>query len=97
MPTPRKYATNAEKQAAYRARRTEVTHSISWTRAPPVAGPRRWSALLGQASDLLAGVAEEMSSYWEERSEAWQNSDRGDQLTDRMTAIEEILDALREV
>jgi len=97
MPTPRKYATNAERQASYRARGTATARSGLPPLGPSVAGPRRWAVLLGQAQGLLSGVAEEMATYWEERSEAWQNSERGEQLAERLEALEEILAVLCEI
>jgi hypothetical protein len=97
MATPRKYATNAERQASYRARCTAMARSDLPTRVPTVVGPRRWAVVIGHAQGLLAGVAAEMATYWDDRSDTWQNSERGEQLTDRLAALEEILDALGEV
>lgn len=93
MPTPRKYATNAARQAAYRARcpAAPVARAVSTT-----PGERRWTALLGQAQGLVAAVTEEMAAYAAARSEAWQESDRGDAFTERLDAVEGILDQLRE-
>jgi hypothetical protein len=97
MPTPRQYDTRAERQAAYRARHRAMMPATILPSAPPGAGPRRWTACLRLAQEILAGVAQEMAAYGEARSEAWQDSDRGEQLTDRIAAMEDILDALREV
>lgn len=95
MPIPRHYATNADRQAAYRARR--AAHVVaSMPAPPPVPGYRRWAALLTQARRLLEEVAAEMTVYEAERSEAWRNSERGEQFTDQLTAVEEILDLLRD-
>lgn len=94
MPTPRKYATNAERQAAYRAR-CAVT-APAYAVPPSVPGPRRWGVLTDQARKLLDGVSEEMASYWDARSEAWQNSERGERLTEQMETLAEILDLLRD-
>jgi hypothetical protein len=95
MPTPRKYATPAERQAAYRARRHVSTASLPLP--PPVPGYRRWAVMLSQTQGMLEQVAEEMTTYWDERSEAWQVSERGDQFTERLEALEEILTLLREL
>jgi hypothetical protein len=97
MPTPRQYATNAERQAAYRARGTATARAGRTPPVPSVAGPRRWVVVIGHAQERLAVVAEEMARYWEARSDVWQTSERGEQLTERLAAMEEILDALAQV
>ena len=97
MPTPRKYATNAARQAAYRARGTRV--ELSACSSPPslIMGQRRWAILTGQAKGILAGVAGEMAAYGEARSDAWHESERGEQFSEQMEALEEILDLLRDL
>lgn len=69
MPTPRKYATSADRQAAYRARRNATAASLPRTSSIP--GYRRWAVMLSQAQGLLEQVTEEMAVYRDERSEAW--------------------------
>ena len=86
MPTPGKYASNAERQAAYRARRTSKTGAVG---TKP--GYRRWDALLRQASTLLETITAEMEAYHEERSESWKDSERGEIFTERMESMEEIV------
>ena len=93
MPTPRKYATNAARQAAYRRRDT-----ASPAASPPATpGTRRWMALLGHARFLLATVTREMTTYGTERSNAWQESERGETFTERIETVEAILDLLEEL
>ena len=87
MPTPRKYGNNAERQAAYRARRASCTDK---TQAPVTPGYRRWEGMIRDSRCLLDSVNHEMESYYEERSERWQESDRGERLTEMMESIEEI-------
>jgi len=94
MPTPRQYATNAARQAAYRARHTATAHSAAASAPPPVPGYRRWAALISQAQELLECVTADMAAYSAVRSEAWQNSDRGDLFAERLAALEEIRDLL---
>lgn len=93
MPTTRKYATAADRQAAYRRRTTSAQLPIP----PAVPGYRRWAVMLQQAHGLLEGVTEEMASYWDERSERWQISERGEQFTERLESLEELLALLQEL
>jgi len=92
MPTPRKYATNADRQAAYRAR---AAAAASLPALPPAAGPRRWAVLIGQARKLLAEIAEEMATYEAAHSDAWHESERGERFMERLETLEESLDLLR--
>ena len=98
MPTPRTYATAAQRQAAYRRRCQErLSASAGTPRVPGRPGRPRWEALCGHARSLLEQVAQEMEVYSEDRSEAWPESDRGQAFTDTITAIEEIGESLAEV
>lgn len=97
MPMARKYATNADRQVAYRQRCAQ-RRSVSAAPAPTGGLPgRRWHAVFGQAHGLLAAVAEEMAHYWDARSEAWQDSERGERFTEKTEALEEILDRIHEL
>jgi len=93
MPTPRKYATNAERQAAYRAR-CAASPSPTGPRTPPRPGSRRWTALLRHAQTVLELVREEMAVYAAERSDAWQDSDRGEVFQERLALVEEAMSLL---
>ncbi len=96
MPTPRQFATNAERQAAYRAR--QAAARSGGVRVPPSApGARRWRALLGRARDLLAMVAAEMADYRADRSDAWLASERGEQVTEQIEALDEAIELLNEL
>jgi len=96
MPTPRKYATNAERQAAYRARAAAAA-SVVLPVAPPVASFKRWNTLISQASMLLEGVAGEMTAYESARSDAWHDSERGERFMERLETLEECLELLRQL
>jgi len=74
MPIPRQYTTNAARHASYRARCLATAPAGIPSRAPPVAGPRGWTKRISHARELLASIAEEMTTYWDERSEAWQDA-----------------------
>jgi hypothetical protein len=93
MPTPRKYQTNAERQAAYRMRRMAIPAAVT---PPPGAGYRRWAGLLGQIHAGLATLTEEMAAYWDLRSERWQESERGEQFAERLDALEALRDQVEE-
>ena len=97
MPTKRKYATNADRQAAYRARCDTMTPSACLPTPTSIALYRRWAALTIQARGIMEGVAEEMVAYEKERSEAWQNSERGEFFHENVETLEEILDLLRDL
>jgi hypothetical protein len=95
MPTPRKYPTNAARQAAYRTRL--MAGRSDKTPSPPLhPGYRRWARLLRQAEALLTSIVDEMEAYCAERSEAWQNSERGEELLEQLAAREEIRELLRD-
>ena len=96
MPTPRQYATNADRQAAYRARcaRRSSAHGPS---TPGEPGSRRWAVLLSRARSLLEEVVTEMTTYEAARSEAWHESERGEQFLERLEQIEEGIKLLREL
>ena len=97
MPTHRKHASNADRQAAYRARRelareTELRAKglPQIPRVPSIPGHRRWDVMVIQAHSLLESIAMEMDTYYEERSEEWQTSERGEQFDERKESVEQI-------
>ena len=101
MPRRRIYATNAERQAAYR-------HKLRAAQAaqesiPPLAavsskpGHKRWRGLLRHATLLVDQAACEMESYFESRSEEWQSSERGEGFTEILDAVQDVLASLGEV
>jgi len=94
MPTPRKYATNADRQAAYRARWAAPPLSTP-PRAPSPPGVRRWAVLITQAQALLETVAEEMATYEAARAETWHDTERGERFTERSELVEEALELVR--
>ena len=96
MPTPRKYATNAARQAAYRAR-SAMTPPPTGPQPPVTPGARRWTVLIGQARDVLETVAQEMRAYEAARSEAWHDSEHGEQFMERFEWLEEVRGVLDEL
>jgi hypothetical protein len=97
MPTHGKYASNAERQAAYRARCSSQREKELSSKGlpqipqvPSIPGHRRWKAMVGQACSLVESVTHEMETYYEERSEEWQESERGERFAEMMESIQEI-------
>jgi hypothetical protein len=90
MPTPRKYASNAERQAAYRTRCAASSPTCT-PRTSSASGSRRWKGLIRHAHTLLATVAAEMAAYERQRSDAWHDSDHGERFLERSESLEEVL------
>jgi hypothetical protein len=102
MPQARKYASGAERQAAYRQRqeaaRREEREERGLPALPPIAtlpGTARWRAALSAARVLVEQVGEEMEAYYQERSEPWQESERGEQFRERLEEVQEALEGLQ--
>ena len=95
MPTPRKYATNAERQAAYRARCATAPPPGPLT--PAKTGTRRWTMLVRHAHAMLQTVSEEMADYAHARTDAWHDSERGDAFQERLAVIEEVMSLLQDL
>jgi hypothetical protein len=91
MPSPRQYATNAARQAAYRARCAPAAGPPA---PPSQPGYRRWAVLLAHAQGVLSTVADEMTAYDAARSVAWHESERGEAFVEQLAAIEELRDQL---
>jgi len=101
MPTPRRYESHAQRQAAYRQRVAEARTALPQPEGspprPPLSsapGRRRWEALTRHALQSLQVVQEEMEAYYDLRSESWQGSERGEGFTERLAAVEEAVGAL---
>jgi hypothetical protein len=104
MPTPRRYANQAARQAAYRRRTAEQRQVAGTTLGvpplPPVAplpGYARWRALRRGAHLLLATIEAEMQQYYTERAETWQESERGETFLERLEALQEVQHAIDEL
>ena len=104
MPTPRRHANHAGRQAAYRQRQAQArSKELEAKQLPPLPavatlpGHARWRALTRQASLLLQTVQEEMHAYYEQRSDSWQESERGETLLERLEAIHEAQTVVEEL
>jgi len=96
MPATRKYASSAQRQAAYRERCKAQGEPLP---AAPVTGAvyRRWEAMRKQALSLLEQVVCEMETYHAQRSEPWQDSPRGETFTEMMESLADTTEALKEI
>ena len=104
MPQPRKYATRALQQAAYRKRRTLSDRALLATKGlpplpaiPTMPGNARWSAMIEQAHTLLSEAVAGMQSYHDERSEEWQDSAKAEELLAKLEHLEDAMSRLQEV
>ena len=104
MPTPRRHAHHAARQAAYRERCAAVRRSELEAKGlpalpaiPSIPGHARWRALTRQAQVLLETLQQEMQTYYEQRSEAWQESETGEALLERLQALQEVRTAMEEL
>jgi hypothetical protein len=92
MPTPRKYPTSAERQAAYR-RRCSLRNSQYQQSTPPV----HYRTMKANLMRLLQTASSQLTSYTGQRSEAWQESERAEQLSEIADSLQEVAAALAEL
>lgn len=104
MPQPRKYASPAERQAAYRIRCERTRQNQASVKGLPclpalatMPGWPRWKATFRMAHDLIDGAVSEMQDYYDDRSDAWQESERGEDHQERIASVEAVLEALGEL
>lgn len=104
MPQPRKYATRAEQQAAYRKRTTTADRErLAKKGLPPLPaiptmpGHARWNAMIEQAHILLSEAIAEIQNYHDDRSEQWQESDRAEDLLAKLERLHEAANHVQEV
>lgn len=97
MPQPKRYASDAERQAAYRRRRRALAKhpqlaTGTLTALPgssQIPGTVRWRQAIVQVQELLEMVEQEMQDYYDQRSDKWQEGDKGDSFQSRIDAIAE--------
>ena len=94
MPTPKKYASAAEKQAAYRQRLATQPHPKPVSSIP---GYRRWNVMKSQSLSAMETMIDEMESYYDQRSESWQNSERGEAFAEVIESMSDIAASLRDI
>ena len=94
MPTPRKYASAADRQAAYRQRCLARAQTKP---IPTVPGHRRWQAIRCQCLSILDTAISEMDAYLDQRSDAWRDSEHGEAFAEVMESMADIVAALRDI
>ena len=107
MPRTKKYASNAERQAAYRLRclQTQALLGSPENAAGSSAASgnsvkadyRRWNRLIQAAGRDLESVGQEMTDYFEARSESWQEDQRGEEFSELMETQEEAQNLLQDL
>ena len=104
MPQPRKYATRALQQAAYRERQVRSQQELLGQKGlpalpaiPTLPGHARWRAMIAQTQILLTRATEEMQSYHDARSEAWQEGARAEELLNKLEHLQDLLASLQEI
>jgi hypothetical protein len=101
MPPSRRYAANAAKQRAYRARQAHAREEELRAKGLPPRAPlptiptrARWEGLVEQARQMLALARDEMQTYSDDRSEAWHESDRAAAFLEYLDHLHAALDDL---
>ena len=104
MPQPKKHASHAARQTAYRLRCQEARTQEQQRKGlpalpvlPTLPGTTRWRAAVGSARLSLETTQAEMQAYYDERTEVWQDSERGQLFTERLEALETALSSLEEI
>ena len=94
---PRYYASDAQRQAAYRQRVAQARAAQLATKGIPnlpvptnMPGNQRWNALLAQARRALDNMENEMQAYAQARSPFWQESEKGEAFQERSEAVTEL-------
>ena len=83
MPTPRKHASHAQRQAAYRRRRQR----LDGPSFPTVPGYPRWARMADWMHGTLEDLRSEMDAYYSDRSERWRQSDRADTFMEQLQNV----------
>jgi hypothetical protein len=103
MPQPKKYGSDAERQAACRRRRALAQAALQAAKGLPplpriatIPGWPRWRQVLGQAEEALSNVHEQMQSYYDDRSEEWQEGEKAEEFIEKMEAMEELVGQIGE-
>ena len=94
MPAPKRYASSAARQNAYRLRQ-KSTQTLA--PIPDKPGPARWRALRKGALFLLEALAVEMREYAGQRSDAWQESERAQDFEGSIDLVETACQAILDI
>ena len=101
MPQSRRYADNAAKQRAYRARQAQARQEELRAKGlppkallPTMPSRARWDGLVQQGRQVLALVRDEMQTYSDDRSAAWHESERAAAFVEYLDHLQAVLDEL---
>jgi hypothetical protein len=104
MPQPRKYASRAAQQAAYRKRQAREREALLASKGLPllpaistIPGHARWNAMLVYAQTLLTDAADEMQEYHDDRSEEWQETDKAETILERIELFQEAAEQIQQL
>lgn len=104
MPQPKRYTSNAARQAAFRARREQARlGELAAKGLPPLPmisslpGWARWNASFKAAHEMIADSLGEMQDYYDARSDSWQESYRGEAHQEKIASVETAVDALSDL
>jgi hypothetical protein len=104
MPQPRKYASRAAQQAAYRKRQARERDVLLASKGLPllpaistIPGNARWNAMLVYAQTLLTDAADEMQEYHDDRSEEWQETDKAETILERIELFQEAAEQIQQL
>ena len=95
MARMRRYATNAERQAAYRSRQEEAAVPPLYLPAlaplSTVPSIARWRIAIDLAARSLQAVSEEMQAYSDQRSAAWHEGDSAETHHENLDQVNDLL------
>ena len=99
----RQAKSNAERQAAFRRRRTESHAALFAAKGlvplpsvETIPGWPRWRQVLAQTEQALRVLHREMQMYHDDRSDEWQDSEKAEEFIERMEAVEELIEQVVE-
>lgn len=103
IPQPQHYASNAERQAAYRQRVAQARAAQLAAKGLPnlpapgnLPGTQRWHGLLAQAIWALSTMETEMQVYYEARSAVWQDDEKGETFQEKVQEVAELCATLKQ-
>ena len=103
MAQPRRYASPAERQAAYVARQAAARQAQLQAKGLPplpaissLPGEARWKALIHNAVWALRTATGEMQSYHDQRTEKWREGEKAEEFLARLDELTSILESILE-
>ena len=104
MPTPRKHASQAQRQRAYVLRQKAAQAAAiaaknlpAGAAIPTMPSTARWRALANQAQTILSALQAEMEDYRDERSDEWQEGDKADAFQEVIDRVAEALESAQNI